>query len=155
MVSKFTKAGPTGSACLTVFFDGACPLCMREIAFYRKQREADRIAWIDVSQAADENVAKGLSRKEALRRFHVRRPDGTFASGGSAFVELWIALPSFAKIGRVCRRKPLLAVLEAAYRLYLVLRPLLQRKSRGDICQIRPGAARHLRKVDPEDRGGS
>lgn len=132
MVNKSVKSEAVGSPCLTVFFDGACPLCQREIAFYRRRREADRIAWIDVGQVAEKDVFNGLSRRDALRRFHVMRPEGTLASGGSAFVELWFLLPTFAPIGRVFRRNPLLFLLKAAYRLFLLSCPALQRILRMD-----------------------
>ncbi len=34
-----------------VFFDGACPLCAREIEFYQKQEGASGIAWVDGAAA--------------------------------------------------------------------------------------------------------
>ena len=47
-----------------VFFDGACPLCAREIEFYQKQEGASRIAWVDGAAAF---VMRG-------RGFESRRP---------------------------------------------------------------------------------
>lgn len=40
---------------LSVFYDGDCPLCQREIAFYRRRSGAERIRWIDVA-SCDEAV---------------------------------------------------------------------------------------------------
>jgi predicted DCC family thiol-disulfide oxidoreductase YuxK len=119
------------SARPTVFFDGSCPLCSAEIATYRKCRGADEIDWVDVAHdSANEGtdiVAPGLTRKAALRRFHVRRADGTIRSGGAAFAELWAALPALSWVGRIGQRRPVTIVLEGAYRLFLPIRPLLQR----------------------------
>ena len=56
------------AAALTVFYDGACPLCRREIAFYRRRRGAARIRWLDISRAPEGEVAPGLSRCAALAR---------------------------------------------------------------------------------------
>ena len=111
---------------LTVFYDGACPLCEREIGFYRKQRGADEVCWIDVSRSSNDRVTPGLSRDQALARFHVMRNDGTVVSGGQAFAELWVALPGFRIWGRFFRTPPLTWLMNRSYNLFLKIRPLLQ-----------------------------
>ena len=121
------KAATNEEQRATVFFDGACPLCRREIAWYRRLRGADEIDWIDVSRVEARNVAPGLSAADALARFHIRLPDGRLVSGGSAFAELWARLPLFAVLGRCFRTRPLTPVLEWMYRGFLRVRPRLQR----------------------------
>lgn len=120
-----------GTARPAVYYDGGCPLCSAEIATYRNCRGADAIDWIDVSAPADGGdcgiVAPGLTRQDALRRFHMRRADGTLVSGGAAFAELWACLPALSWAGRIARRRPFRVLLEAAYRVFLPLRPRLQR----------------------------
>ena len=111
---------------LTVFYDGACPLCDREISFYRGRRGAENVSWVDVSGASDGDVAPGLAKDEALARFHVMQPDGTLVSGGRAFAELWAALPGFQLWGRFFRNRPLTWLLNRAYDLFLGLRPQLR-----------------------------
>jgi predicted DCC family thiol-disulfide oxidoreductase YuxK len=112
---------------VTVFFDGGCPLCTREIDFYRKRAGADAVAWVDVSAVEGGTIAPGLSRETAMARFHVRRGDGALLSGGAAFAELWRALPGFRLIGRIAAIWPLPPLLEFAYRAFLPVRPYLQR----------------------------
>ncbi|PWG64034.1 thiol-disulfide oxidoreductase DCC family protein [Spiribacter halobius] len=113
---------------LTVYYDGACPLCRREIGFYRRRRGAERLRWLDVSaEGAEAVLPEGLSRRAALGRFHVGLADGRLVSGGAAFAELWAALPGFRAAGRLFRRRPLVNLLELAYRGFLPLRPYLQR----------------------------
>ncbi len=124
--SKSEAMAPTTAHKPSVLYDGACPLCQREIAFYRRQRGADRIEWIDVSRAPPDQVAPGLSIDEALARFHVLASDGTLRSGGAAFAELWTALPGFRFFGRLFQVWPLTWTLERAYLLFLRFRPLLQ-----------------------------
>lgn len=111
---------------LTVFYDGACPLCEREIAFYRRREGADRVAWIDVSESTANRIAPGLSKDQALARFHVRTSDGRLVSGGKAFARLWAALPAFRLLGRVFQVPPLAWLLDRAYLLFLGIRPRLQ-----------------------------
>ena len=115
---------------LTVFYDGTCPLCRREIEFYRRRKGAQSLDWVDVSRCAGETVALGLSRAEAMARFHVKRADGELASGGLAFAQLWAALPGFRPLGLVLQWRPLAWLTERAYRLFLKVRPRLQALAR-------------------------
>ncbi len=119
------EAGDPSALC--VYFDGSCPLCRREIAFYRRRRGAERIDWIDVGRPGAGAPAADLSREDALRRFHVRDREGRLRSGGAAFAHLWSELPGFAPWGRLFRTRLLAPVIEAAYALFLPLRPRLQR----------------------------
>jgi 3-demethoxyubiquinol 3-hydroxylase len=109
---------------LTVYFDGACPVCSREIAHYRRQPGADACAWVDASCCADDALGQGLTRDAALKRFHVRRADGALVSGMQGFAVLWQALPATAWLGRVAAFAPVAAVLELAYRAFLAVRQL-------------------------------
>ena len=45
----------------TIFYDGSCPLCRREIGFYQKQIGADQLTWQDVSRIRSGDVVEGLS----------------------------------------------------------------------------------------------
>lgn len=115
---------------VTVFYDGACPLCSAEIGFYRRRRGADRVSWVDVSACQAENVTAGLTRDQALRRFHIQDAEGRLISGGRAFAVLWAALPGYAWIGRLFRLKPLAWAIDRAYDGFLKWRPRLQAVAR-------------------------
>jgi predicted DCC family thiol-disulfide oxidoreductase YuxK len=110
----------------TVYYDGACPLCRREIAFYRKREGAEAVRWIDVNRCAEGEVAPGLSKEQALARFHLRDGSGNMVSGGRAFARLWQALPGLRFWGRLLARRPFVWLLDPAYDLFLKLRPRLQ-----------------------------
>lgn len=111
----------------TVFYDGACPLCSREIGFYRRRRGAGNIDWVDISRASDGEIVPGLSKDQALARFHLLLPDGRLVSGGAAFAHLWAAIPGFRLMGKVFLSRPLAGVIDRAYDLFLTVRPRLQR----------------------------
>ncbi len=108
----------------TVYFDGACPLCRAEIAFYQRQKGADAVDWRDVS--AGGSTGPDLSCAAALKRFHVREPDGRLRSGGAAFAALWLRLPRFRWAGRIGATPPFSWLLALAYAVFLPLRPTLQ-----------------------------
>lgn len=117
---------------LTVLYDGACPLCRREIAHYRNLAEQngapEALAFTDVS-APEAPLPPGQRRDDLLRRFHVQH-DGRLLSGAAAFVALWARLPGWRWLAVVARVPGVTALMELAYRAFLPLRPTLQRWAR-------------------------
>lgn len=120
-----TPAAPADPR-MTVFYDGACPLCRREIAFYRRLDRAQRVHWHDVAQAAA--CPDGLCQSDLLARFHVRTAAGRMESGARAFAALWQELPApWPMFGRIAQWPGIAWLLEYAYRLFLKVRPLMRR----------------------------
>lgn len=107
---------------VTVWFDGACPLCIREIALMRRLDRRGAITFVDV--ASDDAVCP-IDRADLLARFHARE-DGQLLSGAAAFAAMWRAIPLLRPFGEMARRPWALKVLEACYRRFLRLRPRLQ-----------------------------
>lgn len=132
MDESATKTPETDAqaAPLTVYFDGDCPVCRREIAAYRKLSGAEHFAWVNAAQASGEQDAsllgEGLSREAALARMHVRDANGQLIGGAAAFAAIWSALPQFRWLGRIASTRPALWILEPGYRLFLKVRPLWQ-----------------------------
>jgi len=113
----------TRPATCTVYFDGACPVCRREIAHYRRQSGSESIAWVDASSCDEAELGPGLDRSVVLSRFHVRNADGTLTSGAAAFVAIWLRLPAFSWLAALASSRPVLALLEAGYSIFLRFRP--------------------------------
>ncbi len=107
-----------------VYYDGGCPICAREIAFYQHCPGGESFAWVDVSQAGAAEIGPGLSREAALARMHVRRGDGTVVHGAAAFAEIWRGMPGFRWLGRLLAIPPFGALAELAYRVFLRVRRL-------------------------------
>lgn len=105
-----------------LYFDGACPVCAKEIGLYRRQTGAEGIEWVDAASCGPEALGPGLSRAEALARLHLRRPDGSLVSGSRAFVGLWSALPRWSFLATLLGSRPALWALEQAYRIFLTAR---------------------------------
>jgi predicted DCC family thiol-disulfide oxidoreductase YuxK len=113
---------------LTVFHDGSCPLCAREIGMYQRSEGGETIAWCDVSLSGA--PLPGMTPDEAMARFHVMDADGVVKSGAAAFIALWLTLPRWRWLGRVASVPPLPIILEGLYRAFLPVRPTLQRLAR-------------------------
>jgi predicted DCC family thiol-disulfide oxidoreductase YuxK len=108
---------------LIVWYDGACPLCLREIALMRRFDRAGRIDFINV---ADPAAICPLDRTLLLARLHARE-NGIMLSGAAAFAAMWRAIPLLRPLGLAARNRTILAVLERGYLLFLRIRPRLQR----------------------------
>ena len=107
---------------LTVWFDGACPLCRREIALMRRLDRRRVIEFVDVQSPAS---VCPLDRAELLARFHAQEAGGEIVSGAAAFAAMWRAIPLLRPLGLAARWKPLLWVLERLYLQFLKFRPRL------------------------------
>lgn len=108
---------------LIVWYDGACPLCRREIALMRRLDRGGAIHFVDVSDGAE--AACPIDRSALLSRFHACE-DGRLLSGGAAFAAMWRAIPLLRPFGLLARIPLVLAVLERAYCVFLRIRPRLR-----------------------------
>ena len=120
---------------LTVWFDGGCPLCRREIAAMRRLDRRGAIDFVDVSTSSDRPIERQsadtcpIDRDALLARFHARE-DGRMLSGAAAFAAMWRAIPMLGPLGQIARIPIILAGLERAYRMFLRVRPSLQSVAR-------------------------
>ncbi len=110
---------------VVVWYDGACPLCRREIALMRRLDRRGALTFVDVAEP-DAAVACPLDAAELLSRFHVRE-DGQILSGAAAFAAMWRAIPLLRAFGLMARNRYVLALLERLYVQFLKIRPRLQR----------------------------
>jgi predicted DCC family thiol-disulfide oxidoreductase YuxK len=78
-----------GTAALTVLYDGAGPLCRREMAVYRDLQplqQGSTVCFADVSNTAVP-LPEGTTREQLMARFHVQDRDGQLLSGAAAFLD--------------------------------------------------------------------
>ncbi|XVJ68320.1 MAG: DUF393 domain-containing protein [Rhizobacter sp.] len=117
------------AAPLTVLYDGACPLCRREISFYAGMPSTTPVCYVDVN-AANLELPANVTREQLLARFHVQDESGTLSSGARAFLLLWSTLPGWRWLAKLGQLPGAAFIMEGVYRLFLRLRPLLQRIAR-------------------------
>ena len=123
-----TKLPPDSCPTLTVLYDGACPLCRREISVYQGLQPigaGQTLKFSDISRA-DTALPPGGVRSDSLARFHVQRGDGQVISGAAAFVALWAMLPGWRYLAFAARLPWATPLLEVVYRAFLRIRPQMQ-----------------------------
>lgn len=99
-----------------VFYDGACPLCRREIAHYRRIDRSGGLDWIDAASDAETLARYGLSIERAMAELHILDTTGAWCRGLDAFITIWTHLPPYRWLARLASLPGLNQALAVAYR---------------------------------------
>lgn len=105
---------------LSVFYDGRCGLCDKEIAFYRQHADADSVLWLDIWQHPDALLAAGLTQAQCLQQLHLFDAQQQLHTGVNAFLLLWQTVPKLRGLAKLARFAPLRMLLALGYKLFLV-----------------------------------
>ena len=103
---------------ITVYYDDQCPLCTREINFYKRKIEPKDAHWEAISNINEEKIDKG----KALEKLHVSDSNGNLFVGTDAFIEIWARIPQLNKIAKVMKTPIFKIFLEIGYEIFLILR---------------------------------
>ena len=121
-----------------VFYDGACPLCMREIRMLRGRDHRARIRFTDIAVESFDAGAVGLSWTELMNRIHGRLPDGTIIEGVEVFRRLYAAV-GFRPLVTLSRAPGISQLLDLAYRLFAKNRLRLTGRCADGACELHQG----------------
>ncbi|MDP1645440.1 MAG: DUF393 domain-containing protein [Thiobacillus sp.] len=117
----------TPAPLLTLYYDGGCPVCTREIGFYQRRHGAEHIRWVNLTGCEEHELGTDLSFDSAYARLHARWPDGRLVSGARALTAQWQTLPAFRLAGRAAALPGVVHMLEWSYRGFLKARRLWRR----------------------------
>jgi predicted DCC family thiol-disulfide oxidoreductase YuxK len=118
-----------------VFYDGACPLCMREIRMLKRLDRKGRILFTDIAAEGFDAATVGLTWEALMDRIHGRLPDGTVIEGVEVFRRLYAAV-GFGALVKVSRAPGVSQVLDVAYRLFAKNRLKLTGRCTDGACQV-------------------
>lgn len=79
----------TQSDKITVFYDGACGLCAKEIAHYKEIAPENIFEWIDITRNSESFTALGYSLSDGLKALHAQDKDHNIHIGVDAFLVIW------------------------------------------------------------------
>ncbi len=74
---------------ISVYYDGKCGLCAKEINHYMKIAPLDKFEWVDVTESQDALTEHGISYAQSLKLLHVKDHDGTIYKEIRAFAVIW------------------------------------------------------------------
>ena len=111
---------------LTLFYDGACPLCQAEILFLSRRNQAGLLDFVDINSERFDAAKIGISCDQALAAMYGQYHNGALIQGVTVFSEAYrrADLPFLAWI---FSRKPLQAILQVAYRFFAKNRHAISR----------------------------
>jgi predicted DCC family thiol-disulfide oxidoreductase YuxK len=121
-----------------VFYDGACPMCAREIAMLRRLDRRGRIRLTDIAAPGFDAATIGKSHDALMARIHARLPDGTLVEGVEVFRRLYAAV-GFAPVAALTRLPGVAQFLDVAYDAFAKRRMRLARRCEAGTCA--PGVA--------------
>lgn len=123
-----------------VFYDGACPLCMREIRMLQRRDRKGRIRFTDIAAPGFDASAVGLTWETLMQRIHGRVPDGTLIEGVEVFRRLYAAV-GFSRLAAFSRAPGVSQALNLGYRLFAKNRLRLTGRCDNTACRIPREAA--------------
>ena len=102
---------------LTLFYDGACPLCQAEILFLSGRNQAGLLNFVDINSKAYDPLKVGVSCEEALAAMYGQYADGTLINGVTVFPEAY-RRADLPRLAWIFSRKSMQPVLKMGYRFF-------------------------------------
>ncbi len=103
----------------TVYHDGDCPLCNKEVKLMQKMDAANAIKWVDINQDKQALLDAGITHQQAMDRIHVADESLQMHTGVAGFLNIWKHLPYYRRLVPIIKHTPfLLTIMEGGYRVF-------------------------------------
>ena len=124
---------------ITVFYDGACPLCAREVAKWRKAPFLCQVDWFDITGQDEELIRLGIDPAFALVELHTKTDDGQIRTSIESYALLLSELAHWRWLGKVISLPVVKSILKWVYDYLTKIR--LKRDGRWkSACQSKRGS---------------
>ena len=104
-----------GIKMITIFYDGKCGLCSREINYYKKIAQVDKFQWLDIATDPAPLKPLKISQADGLRRLHGLDTAGRLHIGVDAFLLIWRELPYWCFLSMIVRLPGIRHLAQLAY----------------------------------------
>jgi predicted DCC family thiol-disulfide oxidoreductase YuxK len=102
---------------IEVFFDGACPICRREVSWLQRMDRRTRLRPIDIAAHDFAPLEFGIPMSDFMAEIHARLPNGTWVTGVEVFRQVYAAI-GFGRLAGFARLPGIRQLLDVAYRLF-------------------------------------
>ncbi len=127
---------------LTIFFDGRCPLCKREVDFLQSKNQKGHLSFIDINSSDFSlDLKYGITYKQAMERIHAIKSDGSVIKDIKVFQEAysliglgWIYAPT--KLPILDKLIEFIYGLWAKHRLKITSRPSIEKLCAERGCDL-------------------
>ena len=120
---------------IEVFFDGGCPLCIREINMLRRRDRRQQIRFTDIDAPQFRPSDVGLTRDELMAQMRGRLPDGTWFQGVEVFRRMY-AIVGFGRLVWLTRWPLISQLLDLGYWVFARNRLRLTGRCSAATCAI-------------------
>ena len=130
------------TAKLTIFFDGGCPLCKREVDFLQSRNQKGYLSFIDINTSDFYlDLKYGITYKQAMERIHALKSDGSVIKDIKVFQEAytliglgWIYAPT--KFPIFDKFIEFIYGIWAKYRIKFTFRPSIEKLCTEKGCEL-------------------
>jgi predicted DCC family thiol-disulfide oxidoreductase YuxK len=102
---------------IEMFYDGDCPLCMRETRFLQKLDRRHRIRFANIAAPDFDPESVGKTHADLMAEIHGRLPDGTWITGVEVFRRLYASV-GLGPLVQLTRLPFIKQLMNAGYRLF-------------------------------------
>lgn len=131
-MSTTTSAGWS----VEVFYDGECPLCLREIKMLRWLDRRHNIRFTDIAHPNFCSTDYGKTHRQFMDEIHGRLPDGSWISGVEVFRRLYAAV-GFGPLVTLTRLPGIAHGLDFGYRVFAKNRLRLTGRCNSNACELK------------------
>jgi predicted DCC family thiol-disulfide oxidoreductase YuxK len=111
---------------LTLFYDGACPLCQAEILFLSSRNQQKLLDFVDVNSDQFNANTVGVSCEQALAAMYGQYADGSLIQGAAVFPEAY-RRANLMFLAWLFSRRSLQPLLKLSYQIFAKYRHLISR----------------------------
>ena len=134
---------------IEVFYDGGCPLCLREISILRRWDRRKRVRFTDIDADEFQPSHVGKTYDELMAQMHGRLPDGSWIHGVEVFRRLYAAV-GFGPLVALSRLPILSQLLDFGYRVFARNRLRLTGRCTIKTCSTASSSQKHEDGIDDD-----